>query len=328
MIGEVIYKKRRELGYTQAELAEMLQVTAPAVNKWEKNLSYPDVTILSPLARCLKTDLNELFSFYNCLTDKERKMISKKINNYLLELKDEDAFDYIDDVVHQNLSDGLLYKEIANVLYCTHVIRKIVQPGIFLKESAYYYEKALELSDDNKIDIIYNLITIYGEMGNKKRAMELWESLPENTPNKEYVYIEMLYTLNEHSKASEELKKYILKSTINLICDFESLKEYLTLSEQYQEAEMAENISNKLIDLFDINPLIKLINNLSDSYANNDFDAQIENIRAILDFKKRNDLSGIELFRGVCLESSNSEFITKAEALSYFNNCIINKNDY
>ena len=232
MIGEVIYIKRRELGYTQAELADMLQVTAPAVNKWEKNLSCPDVTLLSPLARCLKTDLNELFSFYNCLTDKERKMIFQKINKLLSEFKDEEAFDYIEEVVHQNLSDGLLYKEIANALYGIHVIRKIVQPEIFLKESAYYYEKALELSTDNTIDNTYNLITIYGEMGNKDRAMELWESLPENTPDKEYVYIEMLYTLNEHSQAAEYLKKYLLKSTINLICDFESLKENLTLSEQ------------------------------------------------------------------------------------------------
>ena len=325
MIGEVIYKKRKELGYTQAELADMLQVTAPAVNKWEKNLCCPDVTLLSPLARCLKTDLNELFSFYNCLTDKERKMIFNKINKLLTEIKDEEAFDYINEVVHQNLSDGLLYKEIANALFGIHVIRKIIQPEIFLKESAYYYEKALELLTDNSIDITYSLITIYGEMGNEDRAMELWKTLPENTPDKEYVYIEMLYTLNKHSKAAVELKKYLLKSTINLICDFESLKENLTLSEQFKEAEMAENISNKLMDLFDINPLIKIFNNLSDSYANNAFDAQIENISAIFDLKKRNDLSGIELFRGVCIESSSSEIRTKAETLSDLNNWIVDE---
>ncbi len=325
MIGEVIYKKRRELGYTQAELADILQVTAPAVNKWEKNLSYPDVTLLSPLARCLKIDLNELFSFYNYLTEKERKMISKKISKLLTELKDEEAFDYIDEVVHQNLADGLLYKEIANALYGMHVIRKIVQPEIFLNESAYYYEKSLELSTENPIATTYTLINIYGEMGNKDRAMELWESLPENTPDKEYVYIEMLYTLHEHSKAAEELKKYLLKSTINLICDFESLKENLTLSEQFKEAEMVETVSNKLMDLFDINPLIKMFNNLSDSYANNDLDAQIEHLRAIFDFKKHNDLSGIELFRGVSLESCNSEARSKAEVLSDFNNWIADK---
>ena len=69
MIGSIIQKKRKEAGLTQAQLAEYLGVTAPAVNRWEKDLSFPDATLLAPLARCLKTDLNELFSFYDSLSD-------------------------------------------------------------------------------------------------------------------------------------------------------------------------------------------------------------------------------------------------------------------
>ena len=35
-IGNVIKKYRKELGYTQEEMANRLGVTTPAVNKWEK----------------------------------------------------------------------------------------------------------------------------------------------------------------------------------------------------------------------------------------------------------------------------------------------------
>ena len=63
MIGDVIHDKRKELGLTQAQLAERLGVTAPEVNRQEKGLGYPDVTLLAPLARLLNTDMNELFVF-------------------------------------------------------------------------------------------------------------------------------------------------------------------------------------------------------------------------------------------------------------------------
>ena len=38
-IGNVIKKYRKELGYTQEEMANRLGVTTPAVNKWENGVS-------------------------------------------------------------------------------------------------------------------------------------------------------------------------------------------------------------------------------------------------------------------------------------------------
>ena len=61
-INEVIRQRRKELGLTQDRVAELLGVSAPAVNKWENGNSYPDITLLPPLARLLKTDLNTLLS--------------------------------------------------------------------------------------------------------------------------------------------------------------------------------------------------------------------------------------------------------------------------
>ena len=48
-IGEVIrtYRKRKDM--TQEEMARRLGVTAPAVNKWEKGNSLPDITLLAPI---------------------------------------------------------------------------------------------------------------------------------------------------------------------------------------------------------------------------------------------------------------------------------------
>ena len=68
---EILRQRRLALGLTQEQLAQRLGVSAPAVNKWERNNSYPDITLLPPLARLLEVDLNTLLSFQEELTEEE-----------------------------------------------------------------------------------------------------------------------------------------------------------------------------------------------------------------------------------------------------------------
>ena len=67
----VIQEKRRELGLTQEQLAQYLGVSTPAVSKWEKGITCPDIAILPSLARLLRIDLNTLFCFHEELTQQE-----------------------------------------------------------------------------------------------------------------------------------------------------------------------------------------------------------------------------------------------------------------
>ena len=43
-IDEIIKEKRKDQGLTQEQVADYLGVSTPAVNKWEKGISYPDIT--------------------------------------------------------------------------------------------------------------------------------------------------------------------------------------------------------------------------------------------------------------------------------------------
>ncbi len=49
-------------GLTQQALAEKVQITNKAVSKWERELSYPDVTLLEPLAAALGLGVEELMA--------------------------------------------------------------------------------------------------------------------------------------------------------------------------------------------------------------------------------------------------------------------------
>lgn len=60
--GNFIAKNRKASGLTQKELAQRLHVTDKAVSKWERALSYPDVTLLEPLAEALGMGIEELIA--------------------------------------------------------------------------------------------------------------------------------------------------------------------------------------------------------------------------------------------------------------------------
>lgn len=60
--GALIAERRREKGLTQRELAGQLSVSAAAVSKWERGLSFPDVTVLGPLGAALGLTAAELLA--------------------------------------------------------------------------------------------------------------------------------------------------------------------------------------------------------------------------------------------------------------------------
>lgn len=47
--GRYIKEKRKEAGLSQKELAKQLFVSESAVSKWERGLSYPDMTLVTSL---------------------------------------------------------------------------------------------------------------------------------------------------------------------------------------------------------------------------------------------------------------------------------------
>lgn len=59
-IGTVIRKKRKELGWTQEQLANHLEVTYQAVSKWENDLLIPDIQIMPGIAKIFRMSLDEL----------------------------------------------------------------------------------------------------------------------------------------------------------------------------------------------------------------------------------------------------------------------------
>ena len=63
LFKERLAEARKEKGFTQAELARRLGVTAQAVSKWERGNAYPDIELLDGIFRVLECSPDYLFQY-------------------------------------------------------------------------------------------------------------------------------------------------------------------------------------------------------------------------------------------------------------------------
>jgi transcriptional regulator with XRE-family HTH domain len=61
-MAEVIASRRKELGMTQKDLAEKLNITDKAVSKWERGVACPDTAAIPQLAQILGISIEELMT--------------------------------------------------------------------------------------------------------------------------------------------------------------------------------------------------------------------------------------------------------------------------
>ncbi|MCL2411537.1 MAG: helix-turn-helix domain-containing protein [Treponema sp.] len=62
MLGDTIYRLRKEKGLSQSELGELVGVSNKAVSKWETYEANPDITLLPLLAQVLGVTTDELLT--------------------------------------------------------------------------------------------------------------------------------------------------------------------------------------------------------------------------------------------------------------------------
>ena len=157
----MIRERRIAKKLTQEQMAGYLGVTAPAVNKWEKGTSYPDITLLPALARLLDTDLNTLLSFQEDLSDREIALFL----NELSELSEKEGVETLY-VRALDSSDSAIQNQAKAMLISRYMGRK-------------EYERAQELLNSlpeqdffDKKQIQVNLLIELGKLGEAAKAAE------------------------------------------------------------------------------------------------------------------------------------------------------------
>jgi DNA-binding XRE family transcriptional regulator len=84
MMGETIFRLRKEKGLSQGELGKLIGVSNKAVSKWETYEANPDVTLLPLLAQSLGVSIDELFT--DIIVPKDNKEYWEDKKNTILDV--------------------------------------------------------------------------------------------------------------------------------------------------------------------------------------------------------------------------------------------------
>lgn len=98
-IGDRIANLRKEKGMTQEQLAQELGISAPAVSKWETDASYPDITLLCPLARALGTNVDTLLEYEENLSEEKIHGLAEE----LIRIKQEEGTEKAEEALQKLL---------------------------------------------------------------------------------------------------------------------------------------------------------------------------------------------------------------------------------
>lgn len=167
-LGSFIAKNRKERGMTQRDLAEQLHITDKAVSKWERGLSYPDVTLLEPLAAAFDLNVEELvackkreeeqpvktileISRENQETERRRSMIRTVLSVLVMLGIALLAIWYSSMYIHEQREDTISLKETvgdANYIYVEqegHLLRLKCEDSVDFDAIDLYHEWGNEL---------------------------------------------------------------------------------------------------------------------------------------------------------------------------------------
>ena len=236
-MNEVILKKRKALNMTQEQMAEYLGVTAPAVHKWEKGTSIPDVAVLPALARLLKIDLNTLFSFEKDLSDAELNLFCNDVVARIQVEGYDAGFTLAKEKIREYPNCEKLIFNLASLLDGGITIFCVEEPERYSGEIEDLYELAAK-SEDEKIRNSANQLLIYKALHKKEfeKAKKLWEKLPDPAPDKKMIEA----TICNHQGNYEEETKLLEERLYVLATELQNC--LVNLMQTFEKTEKVEEM--------------------------------------------------------------------------------------
>lgn len=251
-INEQIKRYRKIAGLTQEQIANYLGVSTPAVNKWEKGTTFPDVTLLPALARLLKIDLDTLFDFHETLTDIEIEAFSRELTTLSQDNPDK-AFGMAIRKIQKYPKSDILLLSAATILNASLVL----SPMETEKKQGYkalvmqWLEQAAESSNVRiKNSAISILIGKVMEEGDYDRASSLLDQLPKMQFDKTPDEANILIHQEKLDEAAVLLESKLLQSLSSVQTYCLKLMDVELKCNQPDKARQIGEIIEKMIPLF------------------------------------------------------------------------------
>ena len=288
IIHTIIQERRKALDLTQEQVAEYLGVTTPAVNKWEKGSTCPDIALLPPLARLLKIDLNTLFGFYEDLTQQELILFCKEIHEIALSDGFDAGFAAAQEKIHEYPNSDTLLHNFALLLQGLLMIAGLEesQTNAYMAKIDAWYER---LTQSNEAIIsnsaCFMLASRAISSGQYDKAQEYLDRIPNrnDTPDKRLLQATIYIDQNQAEAAAKLLEQSLLTAVNDVqTLMYKLIDANIALGDKETAAYVTERIT-KLAETFDLNPYNAAVAHFTVAVANKDAAQAVAFLRKMLD---------------------------------------------
>ena len=227
-IGENIRRLRRERNLTQEETAAHLGISFQSVSKWERGDGYPDITMLPALANYFGVSVDELLGM--SVTEKKSKY--DEINRRWDENNRAGLHPENVSLMRRSLkyfpNDALLLVQLSTSLEKLDGTQEEKMKN--LRESIALQEQILRCCEDSEVRgaTLYNICHAYWKAGEREKALEYAEKLPNLFKARENALVYFLTGEEKHKVAKEVLTPiaWIIVHHLNALGETENNADY------------------------------------------------------------------------------------------------------
>lgn len=317
-IGSIIQKLRKRKGFIQEQVADAIGVSKAAVSKWESGNTYPDITLLAPLARLLDTNINELLEFNSKLTEKEIEKITSLCEQEFLKGDYFAAYEYCEKQLKKYPNVAELKVVIASFYWQYTFLLKDDEEKAnnMIKHSCELLEKASECEDiDIKEGALHILASLYMMTEEYDNALKTVKKLNQKSTDT----MLLLATIYQHKGESDRSKKLyqelLFKNLQNSILVLQSLSRILEKESNINDAQLFLETIIKLDTLFEVqNDGEACALQLAELYArNNLIDESISMLKRYVNYinfltnEGVTELNNSRFFSEINFKSTNNE---------------------
>lgn len=242
-IGKKILSLRKQNNLTQEQLADAIGISVPAVSKWEHGKTLPDVMLLPSLARVLHTDINDLFSYQENLTEQEIRQMMRDIMETCKSKGFSKGMEKVFGLLKEYPNSDYLKLEVAiSVERCAFAAlegfseeeyKKWMEQSVLLFDEIYHKEN---VEEDIREAAFAGLISRYIQEGRLEEA----ESLLSNSTKRAFDGSRMLpiiyFQQEKYHRAKESIQKNLLLDIQNLMCEIRMLFHISVKKEEYEKS--------------------------------------------------------------------------------------------
>ena len=215
LVGEVIYRLRKERGITQDQLANFIGVSTAAVSKWESGVSYPDITLLPVPGTYFNVTIDKLLNFKIELSDDEVMNIfsecEKLFSSGDLDEAIEKSKNYIAKYPYSyylKLRIGFLFTMYSWKSSDEEMGKRMMGYSIQLFEEVSENSSRVELVEQ----ALFQLGALYPAIGEEDKAIEAINKIHKSQLDTNVLLAGIYIDKNELKKAKEILQSSLYKS--------------------------------------------------------------------------------------------------------------------